>query len=51
MSRRDHPAPKDLLPLSPTVFHMLLVLGEGERPRAEARDRSTNLGKAWQILF
>jgi DNA-binding PadR family transcriptional regulator len=31
MTKRDYPAVQDLLPLSPTVFHMLLALGEGER--------------------
>ena len=31
MTKRDDPAVQDLLPLSPTVFHMLLALGEGER--------------------
>lgn len=31
MSSRDQAAPDDLTPLSPTVFHILLSLGEGER--------------------
>ena len=31
MTKRDDPAAQTLLPLSPTVFHMLIALGEGER--------------------
>ncbi len=31
MTKKDELAVQDLLPLSPTVFHMLLALGEGER--------------------
>lgn len=31
MAKKNTPAPKDLLPLPPLVFHMLLALGEGER--------------------
>jgi len=31
MSPNDQSAPKDLTPLSPAVFHILLSLGEGER--------------------
>jgi DNA-binding PadR family transcriptional regulator len=31
MSKPKHPAPQELLPLAPAVFHMLLALGEGER--------------------
>src|SRR5882672_4014597 len=31
MSSNDQPAPGDLTPLSPAVFHILLSLGEGER--------------------
>jgi DNA-binding PadR family transcriptional regulator len=31
MPKKHIPAPKDLLPLSPTLFHLLLALGEGER--------------------
>jgi DNA-binding PadR family transcriptional regulator len=31
MPRREQPIPQDFLPLSPTVFHMLLALSEGER--------------------
>ena len=31
MPKKQIPAPKDLLPLSPTLFHLLLALGEGER--------------------
>jgi DNA-binding PadR family transcriptional regulator len=31
MPKKHVPAPKDLLPLSPTLFHLLLALGDGER--------------------
>ncbi len=31
MTKKDDTAVQQLLPLSPTVFHMLLALGEGER--------------------
>ncbi len=31
MTKRNEPSAQDLLPLSPTVFHLLLALGEGER--------------------
>jgi DNA-binding PadR family transcriptional regulator len=31
MSRKSSPAPEDLTPLHPAVFHILLSLGEGER--------------------
>jgi DNA-binding PadR family transcriptional regulator len=31
MPRQDHPDPSDLLPLSPTMFHLLVALSEGER--------------------
>src|ERR1700694_6035981 len=31
MSKKTHPAPDDLTPLSPAVFHILLWLAEGER--------------------
>src|SRR5580692_3672445 len=31
MPKKHTPAPIDLLPLSPTLFHLLLALGEGER--------------------
>lgn len=31
MPRTKHPCPADYLPLSPVVFHILLILGEGER--------------------
>jgi DNA-binding PadR family transcriptional regulator len=31
MSRRDDPTIQDLLPLAPAIFHMLLLLSEGER--------------------
>jgi DNA-binding PadR family transcriptional regulator len=31
MPKKHIPAAKDLLPLSPTLFHLLLALGEGER--------------------
>ncbi|PYT21763.1 MAG: PadR family transcriptional regulator, partial [Acidobacteria bacterium] len=31
MSSKDQAATDDLTPLSPTVFHILLSLGEGER--------------------
>ena len=28
---KDRPAPEDLLPLTPAVFHILLTLADGER--------------------
>ena len=31
MPKKHIPAAKDLLPLSPTLFHLLLALCEGER--------------------
>ena len=31
MSKKHLPAPEDLLPLSPTLFHLLLALSDGER--------------------
>lgn len=31
MPKRQAPAPKDLLPLPPTLFHLLLALADGER--------------------
>src|SRR5580692_5411156 len=31
MPKKHVPAPKDLLPLSPTLFHLLLALSDGER--------------------
>lgn len=31
MSRKQTPAPEDLTPLSPAIFHILLCLGDGER--------------------
>ena len=31
MPKKHIPAPIDLLPLSPTLFHLLLALAEGER--------------------
>jgi DNA-binding PadR family transcriptional regulator len=31
MPKSSHPQIDSLLPLSPTIFHMLLALGEGER--------------------
>lgn len=31
MAKKNTLAPIDLLPLSPTLFHLLLALGEGER--------------------
>jgi DNA-binding PadR family transcriptional regulator len=31
MTKRNDPSVQDLLPLSPTMFHMLLALSEGER--------------------
>lgn len=31
MPKKHAPTPKDLLPLSPTLFHLLLALSDGER--------------------
>jgi DNA-binding PadR family transcriptional regulator len=31
MAKKSIPAPKDLLPLSPIMFHLLIALGDGER--------------------